>query len=733
MAKCKSCALKQFKAVPWQLVDNPQYPVLFIGRNPGAVECVTKIPFTGPAGKMLWRLMKEAGLDKRNLNLTNLVACPTEGDREPTQEEVDNCHERLKKEINYLKPELIVALGQQASDALVGPVGSIGKTRGNFYQILPLWNHDCKVLLNYHPSFIQRSRAYIEEAIRDLKKVVVFFKPDLEVVYESPNFNLDANYRELQEYLGFGGATAFDIETTGLNPRLDKILGISFSNTKNSAVACYLKEGDNRLDVIKRFLEDPTVEKCTQNGLFDLSFLERNSITVKGLTFDTHLAQKMLNPDLPADLNFLRQQFTEVKPYKPSNKEIKNAFNIPKEKLQTFNCWDSLTTFLVMEEQKLKLSEKEKFLINDLLLPLIPCLNQMEDKGLLVDINTLALLYAKLLPLEEELSEEFKPIGLNPGSPVQICKYFGLKDSGEDTLNYLIKRQDTNSKWFQKILDFRSYQKAIGTYLIGVKQRLEDGRIHTKFKFGTGTGRLASENPNLQNVPDPLRVIYIPDSEDYVFVSLDFKQLELRVLGLVAKILSLLEDLKNGVDPHEELRKIIYSEGRESITPKDRQRLITKAALFGTVYGRTKRSLGIEFGVSDDVAESWQLSCVYKYPEVPNYWRRTQMQIATKGYVETPFGRRRYNLDSRQGYNTPIQSTAADVNNYTLLKLFRKGFDMRLTVHDDNIFQVHKYCLKDALKESVNIAEEYFKELDYSFTVKPKVGENWRDLEEVNL
>ena len=737
MDSCKSCSLNGEVQVPWQFIDNPQYPVLLVGQNPGLVETFTKIPFTGPAGKMCFHLLIKAGLDKRNLPITNLISCPTPDNREPTKQEIDCCKERLKGEIQILKPELIIALGAVVTLALTGIDEKIGKIRGNYYTLLKEYGYDCPVLVCFHPSFVMRQRQFIEEAVKDFKKIKEFFQPSFIEVKPEPKFFLDPALSFLEEYLDQEGTITFDLETTGLNPRKDRVLGISFCNSSDSAISCYFTEGldktpyDPRWEIVKRFLEDGIREKCTQNGLFDLSFLDLLGIKVKGLSFDTHIAQKMLNPDLPADLNFLRQQFTDIRPYKPSDKEMKRTTFMSKDRLSTMCCWDALTTYRVMEEQKCLLSEKEAHLINNLLLPLIPCLNSMQKKGILVDVNALAGLYAQMYPLREALLKEFEPIGINPGSPVQICKYFGLKDSQGDTLRYLVKRQDLNSSWYEKILEFRKYEKSMGTYLKGIFDRLEDGRIYTTFKFGTGTGRLSSENPNLQNVPEPLRSIYVPDDEEHLLVSLDFRQLELRVLGVVAKIQSLLNSLALGGDPHEELRQVIFSEGRESLGPPERQRLIAKAALFGTVYGRTKRSLGIEFGVSDAVAESWQQFCVHKYPEVSSYWKETERLLATQGYVETPFGRKRYNLDRRQGYNTPIQSTAGDINNTVLLELYKKGFDVRLTIHDCNVIQVSRKTLREEVMEAKRISEEPFVELKgYSFPVKVEVGESWGNLKE---
>jgi len=397
---------------------------------------------------------------------------------------------------------------------------------------------------------------------------------------------------------------------------------------------------------------------------------------------------------------------------------------LSQDALLTMCCLDSLTTYEVMLEQEKLLSKEEVSLIQTLLLPLVPCLNSMEKKGVLVDIDTLAGLYGQMGPIKEALLQVFAPINLNPASPIQICRHFGLRDSEGKTLKRLIDQNAPNSFWYEKILAFRRYDKVMSTYLKGIYDRLEDGYIHTHFKLeGTGTGRLASENPNLQNIPEHLKLIYIPEPGK-VLVELDFKQLELRVMGVLAEIPSLLQAFEAGGDPHEELRQEIFGGKEEGL-----QRSITKTVLFGALYGQTPRSLGLLFKVSDAVASRWQERCIYKYPEIIRYRERSDRQVQEVGYLITPFGRKRYITEKRKGYNFPVQSSASDVCLTGLLKLFQSGFDIRSTVHDSVIIQAES---KEEMMEAKKLLEEPFKVLrDSSFPVKVEKGPNWGDLKEV--
>lgn len=734
--KCEECPLNGGVKVPWQNPLNPQWEVLFVGQNPGQTEIVTKVPFTGKAGKMTYRLMAGAGLDKRRIPITNVISCPTPDDREPTAQEINCCVLRLKDEIQRLKPRLIVALGKPAlsvllQDRLLGK--KMEHLRGTFFDLSSFFDYECKVLSCYHPAFVMRQRQWIDVATDDFEKVKSFMLDETSITMKDNGFNpnhiIDPNPSKLAEFLerGRDEVVVFDVETTGLNPRQDKLLGVSYCYNALEAIGLDFTEGDIRYEVVEKFHSDPNVKKCAQNGSFDYAFFIPKGIVTNGLWWDTRLAETLIHPDMPKDLQAMRTLYTKIPPYKPSKREMKHVDEFSKEKRLVMSNLDVLTTYVVMKSQIPLMNEKEMFLKHDLLIPLIPIIHSMESKGVLVDVPTLAGLYAQRAPISRELEKLFyDELKILPSSPVQICKHFGLSDSKEETLKRLIRRGDSNAKWFEKILEFRQNEWVINSGLRSIYERLEDGRIHTSFLIeGAATGRLASRDPNLQNVPRWLRMIYIPDSDEYEWCDADMKQQELRVGALIAPEPRLLDELEHGKVVYHTLRQEIFGDRPEDESQFERQMTQTKEVVFGTLYGSTARSIGMKFGVAIYEAERWQSICINRFPGLLQYKKRCEKDILTKGYVETPFGRRRHVNSMTQGYNTPVQSTAADVSLYTLKRIHEHGFDLRLTVHDSFLIQIKKND-KDAIREFRKACELPFPQLnDYTFKVDIKVGNDW--------
>lgn len=741
---CESCSLNHpergINKIPAWLTDHPkfsilgrQWNVLRVGQAPGEVENTLKRPFCGPAGKMLWRLDMEAGLERDRLPMTNIVACWPPDDRAPTGKEMACCYGRLKDEIHQAKPELMVAFGGPALSHLTGKSG-IESHRGQFFDLLPDYDYPCKVLALYHPSFIMRQRHWIATAVEDLKLIQSFFidGPRVEYMDEiAPKMYLNPSEGELKEFLSRvkkEDVLIFDLETTGLNPRQDKVIGQAYCFNPYEALSVCLTEEDPRWEVIKQVQEDKSVKKGVQNGSFDYGMLRPLGIKTENIYWDTRLAETLIHPDMPKNLQAMRAYYTNIPPYKPSSKEMASIQSWPKEKMMRMGCMDVLSTYAVMQGQKPLLSEKEHKLQQDLLLPLIEVFCEMEGRGMKVNVDTLASMYGREFPKLEELRASIEEeIGINPASPKQIKEKYNLPDAQEDTLTYHIKRNEY-ADIFQKIINFRKKQKGLSTYLKGIYERLEDGRIHTTYKIeGTGTGRPSSSDPNLANVPEPFRVIYTPDDPDHVFIETDFSQLELRVGGLIAPEPLILREMADGIDPHERTRIKIYGEEE-----KPRQRLITKAVVFGTLYGRSARSIAIEFGITVAEAEHIQSVCINRYPGFLAYKKRCERQVLDNGVLETPFGRRRVVTTITQGYNTPIQSTAADVGLTTLLRLYRAGFDLRITVYDSFLIHARRSDYKEVVREIKKVCEEPYELFHgYLFPTKSKWGDNWADLEAI--
>ena len=735
--QCEECTLDG-NAVKLYLPLQMQYPCLLVGQAPGKTEVITGVPFTGGAGKMLWSLMKEAGLFKNQFPQTNLVQCkpPSDNkgnDRPPTSLEVKSCFKHLFEEIQDLQPELIIAFGGPAMLALTGREGPMS-LRGSFHPLLDIYQHECQVLCLLHPSFVMRQRQWVNIAVNDLRLIHKFF---LEGVPSEKEylFTLDPILNELEDYL-FNNkeVTSFDIETTSLDPFEAQVLGIGFARDEYSSMTVYFTQSDDRLELIKRWLEDDTYKKVAQNGSYDCKVLECSlNIKVSGMTFDTRLAEQILNSDMPKNLDHLRAAYTSIRPYKPAKADMKVMSAWDKDKMLEYCCWDNVTTLQVMKAQNKLLTETQKELQETLLVPLIKTINYMELKGVNVDVNRLALMYAKAVPVAQAI-EEFlwNEYHLNPNSPKQVKEFFNINGSSRTELEDLVRHGHEKSEVIEQILQYRDLTKGSGTFLKGVYERLKDGRIHTQYNIeGTGTGRLSSENPNLQNVPKPFRIIYTADTEDDVLISSDFKQLELWTVALLGPCPPLLKILQDGGDIHASVEKPMIPYMPERLLRNSR--MIAKSLVFGTLYGLSARTIAVTHGVSIDTAKTWQ-GIFLDVAGLDKYYEDRREDFK-RGYTETPWGRRRYIQTFPQALNGPVQSSASDT---CLSKLnqcyYEGGLDLRLQVHDEIVIHSSRKDMKKNALLLKEIMESPVRQMfNFKFKVDVKCGYNWYEMERMEL
>lgn len=735
---CDECTLQEYKFVPWYLPAIKQLPILFVGQAPGEVETITKKPFTGPAGKRHWSLCKASGINKDLIPHTNVCSCWPPEDRRPDLLESRCCNGRLKREVLQVKPRLIIALGDCAMEALTGKKG-IMKERGRFLPLLDHYDYSCKVLCTVHPSFVMKQPQWTEPSISILKLIHDFLEGKTQDESQ-PNFTYDPDADTLHDYLETKGIIDVDTETTGLDTLQDEIIGHSFSATDDSAMAVIYttpKENDQRFQVVKSFLQDPTKGKSWQNGSFDTEIARTHNIQDDGFIYDTRLAQQLIQSDLPSDLDFLRSQYTSIKPYKPPKSEMKNLLKWGRDKLLEYACWDAYTTRQVRLKQLEHLSEKELRLMNTLLIPLVRAIGRIERRGFRVNEESMAKLMAYFHPKIEALEREFWALGVNPRSPVQLAPFFGVKSTKEDVLEGQIKRGHSKSDLMRKLLDFRSYDVMLSKYVVGIHRRMRNNRIHTHLKIeGTGTGRLSSEDPNLQNVPEVMRVIYEPDP-GYTLLAGDYSQIELWVGAILAGGGQMLKDLQDGLDVHYITAQLCFPHipllhGTRKKDFTHMQDLAAKTVTFGTFYGRSPHSIAREFAVTVSEAERWQLRILNKYPELAAYKRHIEQEYSRKGYLETPFGRRRYVQSITQGYNFPVQSSASDVTLTSIVLADHLGLELLISVHDSIVFQVPEKDWISQAKRMQNIMERKVPELDnISFKVTYAKGPNWYEMNDV--
>ena len=713
--------------------------MLFVGQAPGHTETLTKIPFTGGAGKTHYSICRQAGLQKMNLSHTNICSCYPPEDRKPTPVEINNCFPRLQKEIHEQKPKLIIALGEVAMQALTHKTG-ISKQRGRFHPLIDKYNYKCTVLCLFHPSFITRQRQWIPASIKNYNLIHDFFNstltPDLE-----PTFILDPSLEELKDYLesySYNTIIGVDTESTGLDTLNDTILGHSFSGDLNTALALKYLHNDPRWEYVQKWMEDPRRLKCWQNGSYDISIGRTWGINDQGFHFDTRLAQQLLHSDLPSDLDFLRTQYTNIPPYKPEKKKIGRIAQWGTQEMLEYAAWDAVTTKAVMQEQLKLLTPGQITLMQELLIPLVYAIDNMHRRGNLVDKDMLASLYIQCAPQMEEIEEKFTKLNLNPRSPKQVKEYLNLKTTNIAELKKQINRNHPESELMQNLLDYRGYHKLASVYLKGIYKRLDSkGRTHPKYKIdGTGTGRLSSQDPNMQNVPEEMRVIYHADP-GYILLNADYSQIELWVGAVIADEDQMLKDLQDGLDIHNTSCqlcfpevKVIYNDRKKDFT--HRQQLIAKTINFGTLYGRTPYSIAVAFKVTVEEAQRWQMKLMDKYPGLKRYRDKCTEDFNTKGFLTTPFGRLRYITSKTQGFNFPIQSTASDVTLKAIVLSDQANLWCWATIHDSIVYHIKEDEFEEKLKIIKNIIERPVPELKgVSFNADYQKGYNWYNLQEI--
>jgi DNA polymerase I-like protein with 3'-5' exonuclease and polymerase domains len=286
-------------------------------------------------------------------------------------------------------------------------------------------------------------------------------------------FIYDPTAEELEEYFDTKEIIYCDTESTGLNVRLDSIIGYSFCKDSKEAIAIVLKdEDDPRWPVVRKFFANPKRYKAWQNGSYDIPLAEAHDVPMKGFVYDTRLAEQLLNSDLPSDLDYLRAQYTNIAPYKPPKREMKRLTKWGHDRIKEYAAWDAYTTYCVGQEQKKVLTAPQLKLMDKLLIPLVYAISHMELRGVLADQKALGALYVQCEPRIQVLEKAFYKEGVNPRSPRQLAHFLGVSNTQEDTLKKLLKRGHEKHKLIELLLEHRKLAKMASTYISGIYNRL---------------------------------------------------------------------------------------------------------------------------------------------------------------------------------------------------------------------------------------------------------------------
>ena len=590
------------------------------------------------------------------------------------------------------------------------------------------------------------------------------------------NYFLIENEKELGEFVSRAiqlKEICFDTETTSINPLDSELVAIAFSWEKGSGYLVHFSESQEttreKLKLLKPVFENPAIVKIGQNMKFDIQVLANYGLEVKGPLFDTMIAHYLLEPDMRHNMNLLSETYLSYSPVHiesligEKGVNQKNMRSVPLDDLKEYAVEDADVTYQLKNvfEPKIK-AEGLSDLSGNIEMPLINVLAAMERYGVRLNQDDLKSITRNLrediLSLEKEIYS-LAGMEFNISSPKQLGDILFIRLKLDDNAKVTKTRQFiTNEEILQrlvnkhpiveKVLEYRGLRKLLSTYVEALPLLVDrkTGRIHTSFNQAVAsTGRLSSNNPNLQNIPvrdargREIRKAFVPEP-GHIFLSVDYSQIELRLMAHLSKDKSMIADFLSGNDIHAATASKIFGVEIKDVTREMRSR--AKTANFGIIYGISSYGLSERLTIGRKEAKDLIDGYFNSYPGVKVYMDESIKKARDLGYVTTMFGRKRYLPDihsrnqvvrgnaERNAINAPIQGSAADiikiamVRIYDRMKLEKYQSKMILQVHDELIFEVEISEL-EKLKEMVIDEMSNAVKLDVPLMVDWGTGNNW--------
>ncbi len=531
-----------------------------------------------------------------------------------------------------------------------------------------------------------------------------------------------------------------------------KITQIAFSFALGEAWLVEVNDSSEILSLFKKALENESIKKVGHNIKYSILGLKKYNIHVKGQLFDTLLAHYIMEPESSHDLSILSNQFLEYQ----LQAEQENKVNQLCERVD-------VTLQLKYKLYKELEVRRQSLLMRDIEMPLLSVLAAMEFEGVKIDEGELKTQGDSLRTDLEQLQKDIFSLAgteFNIGSPKQLGEVLfdklklldktkktktGQYATGEEVLSKLADEHEIA----RKILEYREYEKLRSTYVEALPKMISktDGRIHSDFRQAVAaTGRLSSNNPNLQNIPirtekgRMIRGAFVPRSDEFLFMSADYSQIELRIAASFANDLTMIEAFKNKRDIHTTTAAKVFKVALEEVTPDMRRK--AKEVNFGILYGSTAFGLSQNLNISRTEAAEIIESYFTEFSAIKRYMDDAINMAREKEYVETILGRRRYLRDinsrnittrgfaERNAINAPIQGSAADIIKIAMINIQRwlqkenLKTKMILQVHDELVFDVHKdeqNIVKPKIVELMRGAVM----LEVPMEVEVGIGKNW--------
>jgi len=609
--------------------------------------------------------------------------------------------------------------------------------------------------------------------------VKVETKSNIEVVI----VDTDEKLKNLAKELNKAKVIAFDTETTGTEEMLAELVGISLSTKDGQGyyIPVGHSSGNNLeikkvMDAITPAMTNPKIGKVAHNAKYDYIILRKYGLDISPISFDTMLAEFIVDPSSKnlglknLSAHHLGEEMTHIEELIGKGKKQISMADVAIESVANYAAADAENTFRLMPIMEKELDKVNgRKILDEIDMPLTPVLADMEMTGALIDTEFFSAMSKDLAKRLAEIEKEIyghagKPFNIN--SPQQLSDVLfnqlrleppdksrktatGFYSTSADVLE-MMRDKHPILEW---ILENRELSKIKSTYVDALPAAINPatGRVHTSYsQIGAVTGRLSSNNPNLQNIPirsetgRKVRNGFIADKGN-LLLSVDYSQVELRIVAHMANDEAMLDAFRAGEDIHATTAAAIYDIPLEQVT-KD-MRSHSKAINFGLIYGMSAFGLTRTTDLTLAEAENFVKAYFQKFPGVKKYLDGIRRQAAEIGYVETLLGRKRYfpalqskqnvqmkNREEREAINAPIQGTAADIMKIAMIKippaLKSKGLSakMLLQVHDELVLEVPKKEIDETAKVvQQTMANAY--SMSIPLETEARAGKNWGEME----
>jgi DNA polymerase-1 len=618
---------------------------------------------------------------------------------------------------------------------------SIGDAKANVSQQTDLFGNAVDEPVSKAKTFEQLPNLFEQPPVG---KTIADTKPDYQLVDTAEKRKVLIDLLLQQENI------SFDTETTGIDANRAELVGLSFCIEVGKAwyipVSADQTEAQAVVDEFRPVLENEKIGKIGQNIKYDILVLKWYGVDIKGKLFDTMLAHYLIDPDTRHNMDVLSENYLGYTPISittligPKGKNQGTMRDVPVESVVDYAAEDADVTLQLAHVFRPILKDlNAEELITNIENPLVYVLADMEKEGVRIDMETL-ISYSKDLEVDirrfEQSVYDKAGVVFNLASPKQLGEVLfdklqldpkakktktGQYQTGEDVLSALAHKSDI----VKDILDFRQLQKLKSTYVDALPLLVnpKTGRVHTSYNQAVAaTGRLSSNNPNLQNIPirtergREVRKAFIARDADHVLLSADYSQIELRIIADISKEENMLDAFSKGIDIHTATAAKVYGITIEEVDSTQRRN--AKAVNFGIIYGQSAFGLSQNLGIPRKEAAEMIEQYFAQYPGIKRYMTDTMNFARENGFVETMMGRRRYLRDinsanqtvrgfaERNAINAPIQGSAADMIKIAMIHIHQDIKDQKLQskmtmqVHDELVFDVLKSEV-DAMKKII--------------------------------